>query len=136
MVNTLSHFGVGFLIALALGLKGNKLKVVAFLSVLPDVDFILYSIFIFASSSLSHETRNQLFYLFWHREFTHSILFIFLVTFLYGLRQRTGSLRLEGFNLFFPMFTWIILQPGKCVPSTRSVQIHPLWEQFISSTLC
>jgi inner membrane protein len=79
MVNTLSHLGVGFLVALALSLTGKKFKVVALLSVLPDLDLILYPLFTYASSSLSHETRNQLFYLFGHKEFMHSIFFIFLV---------------------------------------------------------
>jgi inner membrane protein len=40
MVNVISHMGVGFLIALALSLKGNKLKAVVFLSMLPDLDYI------------------------------------------------------------------------------------------------
>ncbi len=101
MVNTLSHFGVGFLIALALGLKGNKLKAVALLSALQDVDFILYSIFISASSSLSYETRNQLFYLCWHREFTHSVLFIFLVTFLIWFLTKDWLFTVGGFESIF-----------------------------------
>jgi len=45
MVNTLSHLGVGLLIALALGFKGKKRNVVAFLSILPDLDFIPYTLF-------------------------------------------------------------------------------------------
>jgi inner membrane protein len=98
MVNTLSHLGVGILIALALGLKGNKLRVVALLSALPDVDFIPYSIFISASSSLSHETRNQLFYLCWHREFTHSVLFILLVTLLIWFATKDWLFTVGGFE--------------------------------------
>lgn len=98
MVNTLSHLGVGILIGLALGLKGNKLKIVALLSALPDVDFIPYSIFISASRSLSHETRNQLFYLCWHREFTHSLLFVFLVTLFIWLATKDWLFTIAGFE--------------------------------------
>ena len=101
MVNTLSHLGIGFLIALALGLKGKKLNAVAFLSVLPDLDIIPYSLFISISSSLTHESRNQLFYLFGHREFTHSILFIALVTLLIWIKARDWIFTFGGFQSIF-----------------------------------
>jgi len=39
MVNTLSHLGIGLLIALALGYKGKKREILAFLAILPDMDF-------------------------------------------------------------------------------------------------
>lgn len=98
MVNTLSHLGVGILIGLALGLKGNRFKIVALLSALPDIDFIPYSIFISVSNSLSHETRNQLYYLCWHREFTHSLVFIFLVTLLIRLSTKDWLFTVAGFE--------------------------------------
>jgi inner membrane protein len=98
MVNTLSHLGIGILIALALGLRGKKLSIVAFLSVLPDLDLIPYSIFISVSNSLTHETRNQFFYLFGHREFTHSILFISLVTISIWVKTRDWILTFGGFQ--------------------------------------
>ena len=101
MVNILSHIGVGLLIALALGLKGNKLKVVAFLSMLPDLDFILYSVFLFANNNLSLETRNQLFYLIGHREFMHSILFIVLVTLLIWFKTKDWLFTVGGFQSIF-----------------------------------
>lgn len=88
MVNTLSHLGVGLLIALALGFKGKKRNFVAFLAILPDLDFTPYILFALVSNSVSHETRNQLFYLLGHREFMHSILFILLVTFLIWLKTK------------------------------------------------
>jgi len=102
MVNTISHLGVGVLIALALGLKGNKLRAVAFLSVFPDLDYILYLAFISINNNLSHEIRNQLFYLFGHREFTHSFLFISLVTFLIWIKTKDWFFAIGGFqSLFF-----------------------------------
>lgn len=101
MVNTLSHLGIGILIALALGLRGKKLNTVAFLSVLPDLDVIPYLLFISVSSSLSHESRNQLFYLFGHREFMHSILFIALVTLLIGVKTRDWIFTYGGFQSIF-----------------------------------
>lgn len=98
MVNTLSHLGVGILIALALGLRGKKLYVVAFLSVFPDMDIIPYSAFISVSNSLTHEARNQFFYLCGHREFTHSIFFITLVTFFIWARTRDLIFTFGGFQ--------------------------------------
>jgi len=101
MVNTLSHLGVGLLIALALGLKGNRLRIVVFLSALPDLDIILYSAFVSISNSLNHETRNQLFYLFGHREFMHSLLFIMLVTFLIWFWTKNWLFTVGGFQAIF-----------------------------------
>lgn len=98
MVNTLSHLGAGILIALALGLRGKKLNIVALLSVLPDLDVIPYSIFISVSNSLTHEARNQFFYIFGHREFMHSILFIFLVTFSIWAKTRDFIFTFGGFQ--------------------------------------
>jgi inner membrane protein len=97
MVNTLSHLGVGILIALALDFKGKKRGILAFLAILPDLDFIPYMLFALVSGSVSHETRNQLFYLFGHREFMHSILFILLVTFLIWLKTKDSLLTSAGF---------------------------------------
>lgn len=97
MVNTLSHLGVGLLIALALGFKGKKRNVVAFLSILPDLDFIPYTLFFLLSSSVSHETRTHLFYFLGHREFMHSILFIFLVTLFIWLRTKDRLFTAAGF---------------------------------------
>jgi len=102
MVNVISHIGVGLLIALALGLKERKLKAVAFLSMLPDLDFIFYSTSIFANNNLSPEARNQLFYLIGHREFMHSILFIVLVTFFIWFKTKDWIFTVGGFqSLFF-----------------------------------
>lgn len=102
MVNSLSHLGVGVLIGLALGLKGNKLRFVAFLSVFPDLDYILYSGYLSLNNGLSHEFRNQLFYLFGHREFMHSVLFIFLVTLLIWFKTKDWIFTIGGFqSLFF-----------------------------------
>jgi inner membrane protein len=102
MVSAISHIGIGLLIALALGLKGNRLKVVVFLSVLPDMDFILYSASVFINNNLSPEIRNQLFYLIGHREFMHSILFILLITFFIWFKTKDWLFMVGGFqSLFF-----------------------------------
>jgi inner membrane protein len=101
MVNSLSHLGVGLLIALALGLKGNKRYILAFLAILPDLDFIPYSLFVLVSNSMSHETRNQLFYFSGHREFMHSILFILLVTFLIWVKTKDRLFTAAGFAAIF-----------------------------------
>jgi inner membrane protein len=97
MVNTLSHLGIGLLIALALGFKGKKRNIVAFLSILPDMDFLPYVFFAIFSGSVSHETRNQLFYLLGHREFMHSILFILLVTLFIWLWTKDRLFTAAGF---------------------------------------
>ena len=101
MVNTLSHLGIGLLIALALGLKGKKRNVVAFMSILPDLDFIPYAVFALIGSSVSHETRNQLFYFFGHREIMHSIIFILLVTFLIWVKTKDRLFTAAGFAAIF-----------------------------------
>jgi inner membrane protein len=101
MVNTLSHIGVGLLIALALGFKGKKRNIVAFLSILPDLDFIPYILFALVSGSVSHETRNQLFYLFGHREFMHSILFILFVALLIWLKTKDRLFAAAGLTAIF-----------------------------------
>ena len=101
MVNSLSHLGIGLLIALALGFKGKKRNVVAFMSILPDMDFIPYILFALVSDSVSHETRNQLFYLLGHREFMHSILFILLVTLFIWLKTKDRLFTAAGFAAIF-----------------------------------
>lgn len=133
MVNTLSHLGIGVLIALVLGFKGRKRDVLAFLSILPDLDFIPYALFVLVSGSASHETRNQLFYLFGHREFMHSIFFILVVTLLIWLKTKDRLFTTAGFAALFPTVTLIMPPTGKCVPSTHSAQIHPSWELYIFS---
>ena len=101
MVNSLSHLGVGLLIALALGFKGKRRNFLAFLSILPDLDFIPYFIFAVVSNSVSHETRNQLFYLSGHREFMHSILLILLVTLLIWIKTKDRLFTAAGFAAIF-----------------------------------
>lgn len=101
MVNSLSHLGVGLLIALALGFRGKKRNILAFLSILPDLDFIPYSLFVLASNSVSHEARNQLFYLSGHREFFHSILFILIVTFLIYIKTKDRLFTTAGCAAIF-----------------------------------
>ncbi len=101
MVNTLSHLGVGLLLSYALGLKGKKRLGLVLLSVLPDLDYFTYSIFTFISGSVSHETRNQLFYLLGHREFTHSIFFSFLVALLIWIRTTDRVFTFGSFQAVF-----------------------------------
>jgi inner membrane protein len=101
MVNSLSHLGIGLLIALALGFKGKKRNIVAFMAILPDMDFIPYILFVLVSGSVSHETRNQLFYLLGHREFMHSILFILLVTLFIWLKTKDRLFTAAGFAAIF-----------------------------------
>jgi len=101
MVNSLSHLGIGFLIALALGFKGKKRNALGFLAVLPDLDFIPYILFALISGSVSHEARNQLFYLLGHREFLHSILFILLVTLFIWFKTKDRLFTAAGFAAIF-----------------------------------
>lgn len=101
MVNTLSHLGVGLLLSYALGLKGRKRLVLLFLSLLPDLDYFTYSIFTLISGSVSHEARNQLFYLLGHRELTHSILFAFLVALLIWVETKDRRFIFGGFQAVF-----------------------------------
>ena len=101
MVNSLSHLGIGLLIALTLGFKGKKRNALGFLAILPDLDFIPYILFALISGSVSHEARNQLFYLLGHREFLHSILFILLVTFFVWVKTKDRLFTAAGFAAIF-----------------------------------
>jgi inner membrane protein len=101
MVNTLSHLGIGLLLSYALGLKGRKRLVLLFLSLLPDLDYFTYSIFTLVSGNVSHEARNQLFYLFGHRELTHSIFFAFLVALFIWVKTKEQRFTFGGFQAVF-----------------------------------
>ncbi len=101
MVNTLSHLGVGLLLSYTLGLKGRKRVGLVILSLLPDLDYFTYSIFNIISGSVSHDVRNQLFYLLGHREFTHSIFFSFLIALLIWLKTKDRVFAFGGFQAIF-----------------------------------
>lgn len=101
MVNTLSHIGIGLLLAHALGLKGKKKLGLVLLSIIPDLDYFTYSFFTLISGGVSHEARNQLFYLLGHREFTHSVFFAFLVAFLIWLKTKDRAFAFGGFQALF-----------------------------------
>lgn len=101
MVNTISHLGFGLLIALALNLKGKRLKTVAFLSILPDLDFIPHILFFLVSDGLTHTARNQLFFILGHREFMHSLLFILLITLIIWLKTKDRLFTIAGFSSIF-----------------------------------
>ena len=101
MVNTLSHIGIGLLLSYALGLKGRERLILVFLSVLPDLDYFTYLIFTLIGGSVSHEVRNQLFYLLGHREFIHSVFFAFLVALLIWLKTKDRLFAFGGFQAVF-----------------------------------
>jgi inner membrane protein len=101
MVNTLSHIGVGLLLSYALGIKGKKRLVLIFLSLLPDLDYFTYSIFTLISGSVSHEIRNQLFYLLGHREFTHTIFFAFLIALFIWVKTKDKTFAMGSFQAVF-----------------------------------
>lgn len=101
MVNTLSHIGIGLVLSYALGIKGRKRLVLVLLSLLPDLDYFTYSIFTLISTNVSHDVRNQLFYLMGHREFTHSGVFAFLVALLIWVKTKDRIFTLGGFQAIF-----------------------------------
>ncbi|KKH98210.1 hydrolase [Methanosarcina sp. 1.H.T.1A.1] len=101
MVNTISHIGIGLLLAYALGLKGRKRLGLVLLSIIPDLDYFSYSLFTLISGSVSHEARNQLFYLLGHREFTHSVFFAFIIALLIWLKTKDRAFTFGGFQAVF-----------------------------------
>lgn len=101
MVNTLSHLGVGLLLAHALGLKGKKKLALVLLSVVPDLDYFSYSLFKLLSGGVSHEARNQLFFLMGHREFTHSIFFALIIAILIWIKTKDRTFTFGGFLAVF-----------------------------------
>lgn len=116
MVNTLSHIGIGLLLAHALGLKGRQKLGLVLFSIIPDLDYFSYSIFTLISGGVSHETRNQLFFLMGHREFTHSITFALIVAFIIWLKTRdrtftSGSFLAVFLHLFLDYTTSAKMRP-------------------------
>lgn len=101
MVNTLSHIGIGLLLAHVMGLKGRKRLGLVLLSIAPDFDYFTYSLFTFISGGISHEARNQLYYLLGHREFTHSIFFALVVAMLIWLKTKDRTFASGGFFAVF-----------------------------------
>ncbi|MCG8513960.1 MAG: metal-dependent hydrolase, partial [Halanaerobiales bacterium] len=104
MVNTLSHLGVGILIATVAGLEGRQKKIVAFLAILPDLDFFTDALLVLIGGSFSHQTYVQLYYLMGHREFIHSPLFILLITFIIWIYGRDIKFAAAGFAALFSHF--------------------------------
>jgi len=101
MVNTLSHLGIGFLIALALGFRGKKRIFWHFWQSLSDMDFIPYAVFALIDGSITHEASKPAFLPARHREFMHSILFILFVTLLIWLKTKDRLFTAAGFAAIF-----------------------------------
>ncbi len=97
MVNSLSHAGIGLLIVSLFGLRGRESKLAVLFSILPDLDFIPYVVFMLLEKYLSSDMRNSLFYLMGHREFMHSILFIILVVLLLHIVEKNLRLTIACF---------------------------------------
>ncbi len=104
MVNSLSHFGVGFLIAAVLGFKGWERICLGLLAVLPDLDFIPNFLFFAIEDMFSYEVRTQLFYIMVHREFFHSLLFILIVTVILWLWKKNNKFTIAGFFVLLSHF--------------------------------
>ncbi|MDW7733489.1 MAG: metal-dependent hydrolase [Methanolobus sp.] len=104
MVNTLSHLGVGLLIASVAGLEGRQRKIVAFLAILPDLDFFSDALLILVGGNFTHQTYVQLYYLFGHREFIHSLLFILFITAMLWFYGRDRTFTIAGFAALFSHF--------------------------------
>ncbi|MDI3486196.1 MAG: inner membrane protein [Methanolobus sp.] len=92
MVNTLSHLGIGLLIASVAGLNKRQIKIVAFMSILPDLDFILNVLFLAIDGHLNHQVYNVLYYMMGHREFMHSLIFALFVTLYIRYREKDRML--------------------------------------------
>ncbi|WP_407356065.1 metal-dependent hydrolase [Methanolobus sp. WCC5] len=101
MVNTLSHLGIGLLIASAAGLNNRQVRIVAFMAILPDLDFILSALLLAIDQDLTHQSYNTFFYLMGHREFMHSVLFALIVTAYIGFKEKDLKLTIaSGAALF------------------------------------
>ncbi|WP_340818667.1 metal-dependent hydrolase [Methanolobus sp. WCC4] len=101
MVNTLSHLGIGLLIASVAGLNSRQIKVVAFMAILPDLDFILSTILLAVDEYLSHGVYNAMYYLMGHREFMHSLTFASIVIIYVWLRERDRLLTIASAAAIF-----------------------------------
>ena len=92
MVNTLSHLGIGLLIASVAGFNSRQIKIVAFMAILPDLDFILNALFLAIDGHLGHQMYNALYYMMGHREFMHSLIFALFVTLYIWYREKDQML--------------------------------------------
>ncbi|KXS42286.1 MAG: hypothetical protein AWU59_1700 [Methanolobus sp. T82-4] len=104
MVNTLSHLGIGLLIATVAGLNGRQRKIVAFLAIMPDLDFFSDALLTFIGGSFSHQTYVNLYYVFGHREFFHSPMFILMITALLWIYSKDKRFTAAGFAAIFSHF--------------------------------
>ncbi|MBP1908640.1 metal-dependent hydrolase [Methanolobus bombayensis] len=101
MVNTLSHLGIGLLIASVAGLNKRQIKIVAFMSILPDLDFILNALFLAIDGYLGHPMYNALYYMMGHREFMHSIIYSLIIIIYIWYREKDRMLTIvSGAALF------------------------------------
>ncbi|WP_292466188.1 metal-dependent hydrolase [Methanolobus sp.] len=96
MVNTLSHLGIGLLIASVVGLSNRQIKIVALMAILPDLDFTLNVLLLAIDQNLSHQTYNNMYYLMGHREFMHSIIFVSLVVVYIWFKERNRVLTIAS----------------------------------------
>ena len=96
MVNTLSHLGIGLLIASVAGLNSRQIKIVALMAILPDLDFILNALFLAIDGHLDHQMYNILYYLMGHREFMHSLIFALAVTLYVRYREKDRMLTIAS----------------------------------------
>ncbi|AEH61035.1 membrane-bound metal-dependent hydrolase [Methanosalsum zhilinae DSM 4017] len=104
MVNSISHFGIGFLIASFLGFKGRERVYLGLIAVIPDLDFIPNIIFFAIEDALTYELRTQLFYLMVHREFMHSLLFILIITSILWFWKKNRLFTFTGFLVLLSHF--------------------------------
>ncbi|MFO8050135.1 MAG: metal-dependent hydrolase [Thermoplasmatota archaeon] len=105
-MNTFTHIGAGLLIATLLGFRGKKRWGLGFLAILPDFDILTGYLLdlIDAITGLDHETYNFLFYLMEHREFSHSLLFIVLVSAVLHIALRNNIFTFASFTTLFSHF--------------------------------
>ncbi len=115
MVNAISHFGLGLLIASAAGYTDRRRKwIIGIMALLPDLDAITTILFIFLDSRNVINSENyRLFYiLLMHRELSHSLIFIIVPTLVLWLKEKK-DLKIAGFgalamgsHIFIDSATW------------------------------
>lgn len=101
MVNTLSHLGIGLLIASVAGLNSRQIKIVAFMAILPDLDFILNTLLLLIDQNLNHQIYNSMYYLMGHREFMHSLIFMSVVIIYVWFREKDRTLTIASAAAIF-----------------------------------
>lgn len=106
MVNIVLHFGIGLLIASAAGLTGKRRWLIGFMAIIPDLDVVFaFPYFLNWFGNLDYSVFRITYFIFGHREFSHTPLFILVIAIVVLLVTRKRFLSLVVLGSMFSHIT-------------------------------